>query len=420
MHKLIDIEQKVTNVGKGCGDIKAVCPETHVHHALAPSHGLAESERLDNLTQTATMLCERSHSPIAINMEVAKTHDAEKTLQEGDAVMGQVSRDKDSPAVSTGDVIINHAPGGEFLVPDTTLNSAVGSTSEALNDHTPLLTFDSASPDHVLQAASATTEASPPELQPSDFSIAITMPPAMPTPSCMSLAGASETVPKDKTLSQQQRSLCKHASKDQLSSEAAKSCGLSIPAEDATTDVKDFRSLMNVPGVDGHSDPKPDTVNSDNNNITLHVHVNDLGKENQDHLTNLTYKELKKLLKLTPDHETLMAMIRFIHLHEQHPENRNVRLTNEDDVAEVKRKGRWLKENSDQAIYDVISRNCLRFIDVSDTLEKGMQKAKHGALTEYLEMAEDMANKENADLHADRFEFKDLLSRAEAAFSKET
>jgi len=338
MHKLIDIEQKETKVGKGCGDIKAVCPETHVHHALPPSHGLAESERLDNLTQTATMQCERSHSPIAINMEVAKTHNAEKTLQEGAAV-GQVSRDKNSPVVSTGDVIINHAPGGDFLVADMTLNSAVGSTSEALNDHTPLLTFDSASPDHVLQAASATTEASPPELQPSDFSIAITMPPAMPTPSCMSLAGASETVPEDKSLSQQQRSLCTQASKDQLSSEAAESCGLSIPAEDATTDVKDFRSLMKVPGVDGHSDPKPDTVNSDNNNITLHVHVNHLGKENQDHLTSLTYKELKKLLELTPDHETLMAMIRFIH--EQHSENRNVRLTDENDVTEFRRKGRW-------------------------------------------------------------------------------
>ena len=98
-----------------------------------------------------------------------------------------------------------------------------------------------------------------------------------------------------------------------------------------------------MPGVAVHSDPKPDTVNSDNNNITLHVHVKHLGKENQDHLTSLTYKELKKLLKLTPDHETLMAMICFVHLHEQHPENRNVRLTGEDDVAEVKRKGRWVK-----------------------------------------------------------------------------
>ena len=50
-----------------------------------------------------------------------------------------------------------------------------------------------------------------------------------------------------------------------------------------------------------------------------------------------------------------MAMIRFIHLHEQHLENRNVRSTDEDDFAEVKRKGRWVKQNSAQAIYDVIS-----------------------------------------------------------------
>ena len=103
-------------------------------------------------------------------------------------------------------------------------------------------------------------------------------------------------------------------------------------------------------------------------------------------------------------------------LHEDHPENQNVRLTEEDDVLEVKRKGQWIKEDGDVAIYDVISRNCLRFIDVSDTLEKGMQKAKHDALTEYLELAEDMANKKNKELHADRYEFAKLLSQAKAAF----
>ena len=37
----------------------------------------------------------------------------------------------------------------------------------------------------------------------------------------------------------------------------AESCELSIPTEDATVDVNDFRSLMNVPGIDGHSNPKP-------------------------------------------------------------------------------------------------------------------------------------------------------------------
>jgi len=50
MQKLIDIQQNLTNVGRSCEDIKAVvCPETSVHHALAPANTLSKSERLDNL-----------------------------------------------------------------------------------------------------------------------------------------------------------------------------------------------------------------------------------------------------------------------------------------------------------------------------------------------------------------------------------
>ncbi len=70
--------------------------------------------------------------------------------------------------------------------------------------------------------------------------------------------GASETVSKDQTFSQQQKALCKQASKEQLHYEAAESCELSTAAGDATIDVKDFRCLIYVPGVIGHSDPKPD------------------------------------------------------------------------------------------------------------------------------------------------------------------
>lgn len=219
MQKLIDIQQNLTNVGRGCEDIKAVvCPETSVHHALAPASTLSKSERLDNLKQTA------------INVEAVKPHDAENTLQETATGVGQVTRDTDCPAVSSGDVMNNHAPCDDYPVADMNLNSVVWSAFEAPDDHTPLLTIDLATA--VLQAASPTTDTDDPELRPSDFSIAMTtLHEPMPTPSCMSLAGgASETLPKDQTYSQHQRALCKEASKDQLNSEAAESCGLSVPA----------------------------------------------------------------------------------------------------------------------------------------------------------------------------------------------
>ena len=249
MQKLIDIQQNLTNVGRGCEDIKAVvCPETSVHHALAPASTLSKSERLDNLKQTA------------INVEAVKPHDAENTLQETATGVGQVTRDTDCPAVSSGDVMNNHAPCDDYPVADMNLNSVVWSAFEAPDDHTPLLTIDLATA--VLQAASPTTDTDDPELRPSDFSIAMTtLHEPMPTPSCMSLAGgASETLPKDQTYSQHQRAFCKEASKDQLNSEAAESCGLSVPAENAAIDIKDLGSLMNVPIFDAHSDAKADAT----------------------------------------------------------------------------------------------------------------------------------------------------------------
>ncbi len=85
-----------------------------------------------------------SQSPITTNVEAVKPLDAENALQESATVVGHVTRDTDCPAVSSGDVMINHAPGGDYLVADITLNSAVGTVFEALDDHTPLLTFDRA------------------------------------------------------------------------------------------------------------------------------------------------------------------------------------------------------------------------------------------------------------------------------------
>jgi len=123
MQKLIDIQQNLTNVGRSCEDIKAVvCPETSVHHALAPASTLSKSERLDNLKQTA------------MNVEAVKPHDAENALQESATGVGQVTRDTDCPAVSSGDVMINQTPYDDYPVADMNLNSVVGSAFDAHSD----------------------------------------------------------------------------------------------------------------------------------------------------------------------------------------------------------------------------------------------------------------------------------------------
>ena len=133
----------------------------------------------------------------------------------------------------------------------------------------------------------------------------------------------------------------------------------------------------------------------------------------------MSIRDLTKLLKLTPDHESLLSMIKYVHLNRQHPANSNVQLNSLDSQdMQVFRNGRWKTETLESAIYDLISRNCLRFLDISEALERGMQKAKRDALTEYLELAEDMANKEDSHLHAQHF-FPDLISRTKAVLLSE-
>lgn len=63
------------------------------------------------------------------------------------------------------------------------------------------------------------------------------------------------------------------------------------------------------------------TNNIDNsvNNVThvdnsINITLNNYGNESQEHLESLSYADLKKILKLTPDHESLTRMISFIHL----------------------------------------------------------------------------------------------------------
>jgi len=448
MQKLIDIEQNVTNVGRSCGDIRAVvCPETSVHHALAPSSTLSESERLDNLKQAATMEGKISQSSITTNVEAVKPHDAENALQESATVVGQVTRDTDCPAVSSGDVMINHAPGGDYLVADMTLNSAVGTVFEALDDHTPLLTFD-------LANALPTTDTYDPELQPSNFSIAMTtLHEPMPTSFCMNLAGgASERVPKDHTHPQQQSALCKQAS-FQLNSEAATSSGSSVPAEDATIDVEDFRSSMSMPVVDACSDTKADqtrhlgdcaetsqtqqaphvqvaleqttdaellllaesrtgtlasTTESQRQSLCAPFPYNKFKQEDCD-WTSLDCKQVMKMLGIRrgkkepwfPDSSVVVNLLMDIHCNKDCPQNWNILLPSIDGPDVWVSNGKaFNKKATGRRMYQLIGQLAVHLCFLGDKLHEGMVTNVVGDIegyTDYCRQLEDIANAESCE-----------------------
>lgn len=133
------------------------------------------------------------------------------------------------------------------------------------------------------------------------------------------------------------------------------------------------------------------TTNNNTTNITNIINLNCYGREDQSQLESLSFTELKKVLKLTPDHESLIRMICYIHLNKDQPQNRTLDMeVPESPVMKIYKKGAWTEIASDVAIYDLICRNCMRFIDLEATLRDGMTKSKFAELTEYLGKAEEI------------------------------
>lgn len=192
-----------------------------------------------------------------------------------------------------------------------------------------------------------------------------------------------------------------------------KTCqGLPTTVNQLQVELAELRSQ--VQQMSGHTTNHIDNRVT-NNHVThidnsINITLNSYGNESQQHLEALSYADLKRILKLTPDHQSLIRMISFIYLNEAVPENRTIRLDDKDSsVINVFKRGRWREQNADTVLYDLICRNRLRFVDLEEILSKNMAKGKFEELTQYLCKAEDMANSENADLHLE-YAFQDLMS----------
>ena len=180
-------------------------------------------------------------------------------------------------------------------------------------------------------------------------------------------------------------------------------------------EVQELRALQQ-----GQNSTNSNSLNNNNNTSTtnndnsqnIHIHINNYGKESTAHLDALTFEQLKDVLQLTPDNESLLRMLTFLHFNPEHPENHNLKLKDVDDEQmEIRKKGSWKEVQTDNTMFDVLSRQCLRFLDIDEKLKKGMSKAKYEALAKYLEDAEEMSNSENVKLHREHA-FDELLQKA--------
>lgn len=153
------------------------------------------------------------------------------------------------------------------------------------------------------------------------------------------------------------------------------------------------------------------TTNIETQNIN--IHINNFGFEAVGYLFDLGFEELKKVLKLTPDHESLLRMLQYINMNKNHPENHTFKLAEVDNEnVVIRHKGKWKEENCDEHFYSLIDSQCARFSDLEDILETGMSKAKYNALRQYLLKAEEMAQSQDKCMHSDEYNFSALLTKA--------
>ena len=190
---------------------------------------------------------------------------------------------------------------------------------------------------------------------------------------------------------------------------------------DAQRQIADLNRQMTGMGHtthigDIHNDNRVDNRVDNSVNSVIQVNIKAYGCEENAYLEDMTYAQLKRILQLSPDNESLLNMIKLIHKNKDHPENNNIKLDSKDsETINIFKNRAWNAEKTDPTIYDLICRSRLRFIDVEPQLTSGMAKKKLEALNSYLEKAEDMSNSEDSTMYPE-FAFTDLISQVKDVF----
>ncbi len=227
----------------------------------------------------------------------------------------------------------------------------------------------------------------------------------------------------------------------------AESCELSIPTEDATVDVNDFRSLMNVPGIDGHSNPKPhhledgaeiaraqqtahgqvafenanlllsaecrtetlaSTTRLQRQSIRAHFSHNKFKQEDCD-WTNHDCKKVMKMLGIKqckkepwlPDNCVFVNLLKEIHCNKDCPQNWNFLLPSiQSPVVWVSNGQAFNKKATGRMMYQMIGQLALHLGSLEDKLHEGMKTDVMNNIegyTDYFRLWEDIANAESCE-----------------------
>jgi len=231
--------------------------------------------------------------------------------------------------------------------------------------------------------------------------------------------------------------LCKQASY-QLNSEAATSCGLSVPAEDATIDVEDFQSSMNVPVVDARSNAEADqtrhlgdraetsqtinaellllaefrtgtlasTTKSQRQSFCAPFPYNKIKQEECDWINLQTGHEdvvgyQGKKEPWFPDSSVVVNLLMDIHCNKNCPQNWNILLPSIDGPDVWVSNGKaFNKKATGRRMYQLIGQLAVHLHSLEDKLPEGMVTDVLGDIEgdwDYCRQLEDIANAESCE-----------------------
>ena len=128
------------------------------------------------------------------------------------------------------------------------------------------------------------------------------------------------------------------------------------------------------------------------NNVTVNVtlpHPNEFGRESVEHLVNLRFAELKVLLGLEPNEDTIANMVKAIHTRPDTPQNHNILLESVDaDSAFVFNHRSWREQERKSLLNDCACDGAVKMLDIEHIYADKLSRAAVTALDKYRDEVE--------------------------------
>ena len=161
------------------------------------------------------------------------------------------------------------------------------------------------------------------------------------------------------------------------------------------------------------------TNNVVTNNIIINITLappKEFGRESVDHILNLPFSELKKLIGVAPNEETIANIVKAAHTRPDHPQNHNVLLESVDaESAYVFKHQSWREQERDSLLNDCACDGAIKMLDFEHIYAEKLSSVAVTALENYRDEVEGLARGASESLRQPLY---DAIARVLVEFTK--